>query len=292
MTDLDFDELDKAVNELSNNTASIDGNKASVGDSSPVPNTTAPPTPSVPRPNTGQFMDVVHPSSDMKRGSLTAPQRPQINPTPINPDFNPAVPSAEPKVEATADQMPVLSGVEDQIDKGLADGNLGVSSDLPDSPFLADAKVEKRPLGAFSTPEEPKPQEAINAPMTDEQIPDDVQDDIQRVEADQEGVDDVQPIEPTETAESTPKVEEKVSLDQNISPEANVATSIVQQYKEKPTTGDQTTGPIYDTSSYHKALVKPAKKKSGWLMILWIVLLMIVGAGAGAAIYFWVLPLF
>lgn len=67
--------------------------------------------------------------------------------------------------------------------------------------------------------------------------------------------------------------------------------SIVQQYKEKPSSGDQNTGAIFDTNVYHKAPVYPVKKKSGLSWILWIIILLIIGAGAGAAVYYFVLPM-
>jgi hypothetical protein len=63
-------------------------------------------------------------------------------------------------------------------------------------------------------------------------------------------------------------------------------TSIPQQYREEPNTGDKDNGGIYDTDSYHQPLAHPAKKKSGWLWVLWIVIILIIGAGGGAALYF------
>jgi hypothetical protein len=67
-------------------------------------------------------------------------------------------------------------------------------------------------------------------------------------------------------------------------------TSIVQQYKESPSTGDQPAAALFDTAAYKKPQVKP-KKKSSILVILWIFLLLVVGGGIGAAVYFFVLPL-
>ncbi len=67
------------------------------------------------------------------------------------------------------------------------------------------------------------------------------------------------------------------------------ATSITAQYTEQPSTGDQPTGSVFNTEAYKKPIARP-KKKSGWLIVLWIFLLLVVGAGVGAAIYFFVLP--
>ena len=62
--------------------------------------------------------------------------------------------------------------------------------------------------------------------------------------------------------------------------------SIPQQYKEEPSTGDAKNGAIYDTDTYHhQPLAHPKKKKSGWMWVIWIILILIIGAAAGAALY-------
>lgn len=68
-------------------------------------------------------------------------------------------------------------------------------------------------------------------------------------------------------------------------------TSIAQQYQEKPNTGDQNSGAIFDTDSYHKGIVKPVKKNSNLPWMIWIAALLVVGVGVGVAVYFFVLPL-
>lgn len=80
------------------------------------------------------------------------------------------------------------------------------------------------------------------------------------------------------------KVEESASSEKVLPVSSRI--SIPPQYKEQPSTGEQESGAIYDTSTYHQPLAHPAKKKSGWLWVLWIVVILIVGAGAGAALYF------
>ena len=67
-------------------------------------------------------------------------------------------------------------------------------------------------------------------------------------------------------------------------------TSITQQYKEQPSS-KQESGAIYDTEAYHQPLAKAPKKRSGALAIVWILLLVLLGAGAGAAFYIYVLPM-
>ncbi|HET8884666.1 MAG TPA: hypothetical protein VFM68_04320 [Candidatus Saccharimonadales bacterium] len=63
-------------------------------------------------------------------------------------------------------------------------------------------------------------------------------------------------------------------------------TSITQQYQEEQSTSDQTNGSIYDTDSYHQPLAHPAKKKSDWLWVVWILLILAIGGGSAAALYF------
>ena len=62
--------------------------------------------------------------------------------------------------------------------------------------------------------------------------------------------------------------------------------SIQPQYKEEPSSTKQEHAAIYDTDTYHKPLAHPAKKKSGWLWVLWIILLLALGAGGAAALYY------
>jgi hypothetical protein len=67
-------------------------------------------------------------------------------------------------------------------------------------------------------------------------------------------------------------------------------TSITQQYTPQPSTGDKPVANMFDTSAYKKPQMVTGKKKSGWLVVLWIFLLLVIGGGVGAAVYFFVLP--
>ena len=97
MQDLDFDELDKAVSSLMPQSPVANGATpmttapgasvtpvASTPVSAPIPSPTptVAPVNAVERPATGRFMDVVHPSSDM-RTTLNMPQRQSIPMTPV-----------------------------------------------------------------------------------------------------------------------------------------------------------------------------------------------------------------
>jgi hypothetical protein len=191
------------------------------------------------------------------------------------------------------------------------------------SPFLPDAKVEKRPLGS-AAPMVPMiaPEHELQALAPDDSEaqlpakPSDVQEppeefrgDLMQVEADTHmGVpktdqthpintkpEDEEPLssasstqeESSETKETPKPVEASISEDEKSSSESHMGRiSIPQQYKEQPSSGEKESGAIYDTDTYHQPLAHPAKKKSGWLWVLWIVLILIVGAGAGVALYF------
>jgi len=288
MQDIDFDELDRAVNSVS--TADVP-----VSESVPVtvnsgthaadvhaPTTSPSSTPAV-RPTTGRFMDVVHPSSDMRPNVPPAMSRPAPRPVqeekpaertndwPDPLDFHGYNP--EPVVNTPPAPVEVVEEVVPAIPL--------------ESPFLSDAKIEKRPLGAFSTSETPtapletpaeEPEQLIEAPES-----------VELVEAEN-------PVT-SEPADESLLVSEELEVTEPTPEPAPVEeistgpTSITQQYKEQPNTTAQPSGAIYDTESYHKPLVHVPQKKSGAIVIVWIAALILVGAGAGAAVYFLVLPM-
>jgi hypothetical protein len=186
-------------------------------------------------------------------------------------------------------------------------------ADLPPltSPFLSDAKVEKRPLGGGPAPEtadEPDHTPVLGAlagetltvddatsqlPATPADVapplPEELGRDLMALESD-----DTAPRAVTAPAETQPAVQKiavaeaapVVTAPQQVSPVRQGAGSIPQQYREEPTTSDQTNGGIYDTSAYHQPLAHPVKSKSGWWWIVWIIALLLAGAGTGAALYF------
>ncbi len=208
----------------------------------------------------------------------------------------------------------------DQISNDINETLLQKTDDVIETPFISGATVEKRPLGAFSggvadqtqpqvtpdpvvesdttaeTVEQPvesvEPEEISDAPPVTESFPS--EESMPEAPVILESAEPEVAVSPAPTeipippeAPATAVPAEPVSDSQ---PSAQQQTSINQQYQEKPSTGDQTNGAIYDTDAYHKAILQPVKKKSGWLMVLWILLLLIVGAGSGVAVYFFVLP--
>jgi hypothetical protein len=175
-----------------------------------------------------------------------------------------------------------------------------------ESPFLTDAKVEKRPLGAFSGAdadlaliEDPIPVSANATPVPEEvpppveepaheehdEVPHELHPDLLALDGHSQN--EKQAADPlpqaTIPSDSTPS---SAVEDIPVGP-----TSITQQYKEQPSSDTGQSGSIFDTEAYHQALTHPPKKRSSVLIIVWIITLILVGGGIGAGIYYVVLPM-
>lgn len=152
------------------------------------------------------------------------------------------------------------------------------------SPFIADAKVEKRPLGeplAVTAPEFDASADTVEQPVAEVGA----ETDVARQESPAVPVPAPQEIQVDSPALAT--VEAPATLAAATTTIAG-SGSIAQQYTEQPSTGDQTNGSIYDTQTYHQPVstIKPAKKSSLLKWILWIVVLLLIGAAAGAAYFY------
>lgn len=200
--------------------------------------------------------------------------------TPLNPDV---VPEALPaKEEAPAADVP------ESTDEPNAEQP---STEVAASPFLPDAKVEKRPLGGATSDD-------TMSQSSSEVVPAELSSDLMAIEAGENSsqIDFTPPAPQPEQPTPAPVSETHEALAEKpatpavaAQPEAVVESgpiSIPQQYQEEPNSGDQSNGAIYDTASYHQPLAHPAKKKSGWWIVLLILLIILIGAGAGAFAYF------
>lgn len=385
MKDLDFDELDRAVNTLMGSVPKTDKSEpdadtktVSITPTLPPESTataTPPPTPATaPAPAAplaarrgGRFMDVVHSSSDMKKdkpvsapisrqGATIQPSSPTVVPEEPKAVSSP-VSSSEPKEETAAPSEAPASAVDtntsahsdwpDPLDMSgfnksevkespkveapetpepaplLEEGSetpvtAPASEDLQplSSPFLTDAKVEKRPLGGAlttstedvpepdhtpvvanaeteGTVDDPKDQLPPSVEEPKKELPPEYQGELVAIESGSaeapapakiEEPKEKKPEENSSKADAHPTALLEAKTDDT--PAATGPTSIAQQYKEEPSTGDQSNGAIYDTEAYHKPLAHPAKKKSGWMIVIWILVILLVGGGAGAALYF------
>jgi hypothetical protein len=418
MSELDFDELDKAVNTLMNDVPKAEPSKtddiktltiqstltdesrpsfdkldsalAEVNDSSPAvvekPAVSSPvraSTPSLATRRGGRFMDVVHPSSDMKMAAKsTLPRSRQgvtIEPlgkllpeksddqsdaivsvisdgpvqsnTPIEaakdiaasaehnasandwPDPldmsdytsapNPSDLALEIDELVVGDVVEVKNPVNEPSTIFPADDNLEFEDPQSlTSPFIADAKVEKRPLGgaptdspvdepdhapvlgvlaidSISTELDSSDQLPPTPDVVEAHLPPELQSDLMAIETDggttapavkvREEVETVPVSAPVVEVQKTPDVAAPIAETKPVAVEGAAVsgpTSIPQQYHEEPSTSDESNGSIYDTDSYHQPLAHPAKTKSGWLWIIWILLLLIAGGGGAVALYF------
>ncbi len=368
MTELDFDELDQAVTSLM---SGVDTSKRKEGFDDPevkvvtIPSSLSPDTntpaaveppvstgftsQTVPAVNLtpevktseplavkrrGQFMDVFHPSSDMK--SSAAPKREGVTLQPTSPfvTSEPAVaPDEEPmnsepttppvvdvvtsastegdKAESSQTDEPNRSSWPDPIDlaneteathdspkndtdeaktedtdavpedvvKELAAPEVEQSSS---SPFITDAKVEKRPLGtAASFPESvatPVVAQASPEPVVPAPLPEELATDVMALESSSTSTSASVDTAP----EETPPVEKVAQPEQKAS---TLPGSIPQQYTEQASTSAASNTAIYDTST-HQPLENGVKKSSPMKWVILALVLLIVGALAGAAYFY------
>jgi hypothetical protein len=294
---------------------------------------------SVKRPNTGRFMDVVHPSSDMKSSTstpgLVVPEREatvfseaapvqqptegSVASTPTSETNLEVASTLEPESVPQSELSPVVSP-EPEATAALD------AQPAPLTPFLPDAKVEKRPLGEPIVPKqvEALPEltplgevEAADATAVDELTPADKDAleaaknafDTSEVTEVEKANDEQKPANPQDfTAVSTPEDQKLGAIESEAVAETlplteesvrkvesgdtgNVISrgSIPQQYEEKSKDENSTDekGGIYDVQDYHQPLAHPAKQKSGWgTVIIILVVILICVIAAGAAYYF------
>ncbi len=222
------------------------------------------PAPTVPRPATGRFMDVVHPSSVMRSADTleaALPVRPagDVQPTPVAP--------------------------------------VQPSADVPLTPFIPDAKVEKRPLGgigAIPSPFDDDKTTDITGSADEPTV--DVATQINAELSEAKRSDDAQPVldasafesaTPAESPEINAIESTEVTSDSPSQPDtiAVVESGDTEHLKDAHGAPDKE-GTIYDVANQSQPLVHPAKQKSGWGVVVIIIVIIIVAAALGAAAYF------
>ena len=195
------------------------------------------------------------------------------------------------------------------------------ASEPAQTPFVADAKVDKRPLGAFATQEDemagqtpaeltPAPEdtpefnpevnsvEATGVPQAEDEATGLTGETPKDEDLSTEGhaeVLETQTAEPTPTSEETkPEVfaapEEPKEPAKPVAASAPIAgaQSIPQQYKTAESHGeDDERHPLFDTEEYHQPLLTDGKKKSKKivLIIVMLVILLILGGALGYIAY-------
>lgn len=344
MKDIDFDELDKAVNSLMATTApatpSEPGNDqkpenvvditpeapaapassppqaapaAAETASTPVPvAVVSRPAPTVPAARRGgRFMDLVHTSSDMtpsqppSREGISITPRPSTV-TPPSAEASPAPTTAPSDIQST-EPPTVMPDPIDMAAESISESPASVAPpEMPEpatpaapaptseSPFIADAKVEKRPLNPGGAPSDEPLESILDSPEPAVDAPDEP---VESKQADEPPVtpqipelnSDLVAIESNEkvdTGDLTQAIETTDAAKEVSAPAPALGgASIAQQYKSQPSSGDQSHAAIYDASQYPEPVTHPAKKKSGWLWIVWVVLLLGVGAGGAVVLY-------
>lgn len=298
-----------------------------VSDSGDTAESDKKPVASVTPRRSGRFMDVMHPSADMKtsdnkptvpsrEGKTLAPVgKSEVSeaPKPVQPVVDETVVSTQltddegkqdwpdpidqaDKNEATApDDKKSLVDLSSESDDLDADKNTIDETLSPTSPFLADAKVEKRPLGGMADDISESFMSAAGESQADkdtsvptEPVAPELDNKLMAIESGSDSSDtssDAEQKPAATTTEEFPASSPDVTRPpQPTAPKGPVA--IQPQYKEEPSTGDQKNGAIFDTDTYHKPLEHPAKKKSGWLWVVLIIGLIALGSGLGAAAYF------
>lgn len=378
MKDIDFDELDRAVGSALGtddaahsetptvSVASATDNSLQDDASLPV-STDAPETtstlavkPASPARRRGQFLDMVHPSADMRSTTpLPSMVRKKITPINVNtapepvsdtPDEADAASSYSSYPDATesdaTDSNPALQVTEDTasaqdtpVEKVSWPDPIEYASsaikveDNPESkaetseepfvaakyvtpdddpetepsqtPFVTDAKVDKRPLGAFAPTDEatevlaesPHAADAAQLTASAETSAPEFSSDINSIEA--AGVSQVEsedaaateipvlveaePIEKLAEEEPAPVTPEPTPPSTN----DGVAQSIPQQYKTAEVKKDDDAHSLFDTKEYHQPLLLDGKKKSkkGVLIIILLVILLVIGATLGYFAY-------
>ncbi len=349
MKDIDFDELDKAVNSLmatggpaditpdtpeppetivtipsttpavAPTSASIQPpvsqEPAAVVNAAPATSASSPVPPAVRR---GRFMDMVQTQSSPNRSAprpaasreglsvtpridtaVVAQSAEQIAPTepavvPVAPE---PISTREPESTASFDTMP------DPIDTVQVDSDAtpsdAISPELDtqaaaslESPFLADAKVEKRPLNSnlgLELEEAAKEETdgvSVAPPIESSKNIDTDADEPPIYPTAPELSGDLVAIESGQAVETTQAIDTVEAASQVDAPSAPLgATSIAQQYKAKESSGDQSHAAIYDAAQYPEPLSHPAKSKSGWLWVLWVTVLLGIGAGGAVLLY-------
>lgn len=362
MKEFDFDELDKAVTSLmgpgqDSNTpsdsssdtvtttspVSVQGPKADgepVKAAAPVSSSDATETVTnpqiikktvgaMPAKRSGRFMDVVHPSSDMTKTSMSTTPSREAKPVTPAVTVDQATVAEQPSIGdlmdahlaeddgqkesslTAVDTLPQPDSLADLTSQDLATQTEDESksaqeppkqeveapvTDTIASPFLADAKVEKRPLGSALPSTDVTTQNTVpDTAVTTEPLQAELNQDVLAIEADNSHEDS-----PKEEADSTPESTNDKSQEGTKSPQSPstlgpdhmlaasaAGASIAQQYKQQESTGDQHHEALYDTAAKDaQALAHPAKKKSGWLVVLWVVLLIALGVGGAVALYF------
>lgn len=349
MGDIDFDELDKAVNSLMGQNAvqdEVEQPDTSYASTASAPVQQPEPTPAVEPPtssaasletpvapvaapaavrrSSGRFMDVI-PSNNRYTSSRPAPTAPaRREAAPIAPDA-PAVSADQPAVPSESFSQNTVD-LDQDFDNNFTDDTPVDEAAPLSSPFLEGVEIDKRPLGSPAVDSDVLPTQEVDpgvmpdpidfSQQNTDEVAQDLGGDPWGAEPQQEDVviqDPVQPefspemlavekmsLETDEVIESQVSLgDEAQSVVQETEPAAQPAEvaaketaaplasgDIAQQYSPSAEAAPEPSA-VFDAASEMPATLNhPVKKKSGWSVIFWILLMIIVGVGGGVAVWF------
>ena len=331
MSDIDYDQLDKAVINAMTDAPIVQPVKNTTNiSSSASPDSNAPSAAIKNRSQDLQRAQVSFASTGRKPGRFMDMVSPAMARRPVMERQIPKMSQSEADERRVEADEPTFSPLTVRPRQNVNE-SIG---DLAESPFIANAKVEKRPLGANSPDDsfshspavanklEATPLKSvkkipfIKAGKTKLRIDPQLQleseyDDAPFDELIASVANSVVPaaapastvasavpaVTPMRAAVPAPEVSpnKPVASTKPVatvapSPSAAVQVSIPQQYKEQ-VSAPQYNGAVYDTEEYHRPFAHKYEKHSNLWAVLWVFLLVIVGAGIGAIAYFFLLPL-
>ncbi len=324
MKDIDFDELDRAVSSLMGavpkdepktddaTSSDIPPADTAVSSDSPEPAASNPQSDAPAASKRGRYMDMVRPSAKSihktVRPSRVSRQAPSLEPTAVS---SPKEDTPEQPRRSVALMRSSSSNTAPPEPAPPATSNDEDIRPLT-SPFLPDAKVEKRPLGRpASAPssseeapdteeqaeepiEEPAKEglvgfsEDVDAQLPEQPLPAELDSELLSIETGNE-----YPLPGTEAKkepapEPTPAPEDAPSQTSSEEPAIEpvrtpTVTSIPQQYKVKQTkVDDAPSGTIYDA----EPLVHVPEKMPAWMTIIGIIGIILLGVAFGVAVYY------
>lgn len=267
---------------------------------------TRPAVSSMPVARRGRFMDVMRPSArdTKKSSSLGSISREGTSLRPTSDATTPESSSVEAPGEWSSESETLVSetnpfdfsqGLESTTENEEPTTEPSGESMPLSSPFLPDAKVEKRPLGrpadasaiadsvvaptdSTDTANAEIPVADKDAQLPEQPLPPELDSKLLSIETGTEN------LLPETQAAPSPAIEAQPVVVSQPTPSPSIAmTSIPEQYKVQPQKDDEApANPIYDT----QPLAHPAKKSPGWLWVVGIIAILLLGIGGGAAVYY------
>lgn len=361
MGEIDFEELDRAVNSLMNQSGPQDKPKdasvatPSAAAESPAPQSPSPATPSEPAVSTtppvtaqspivgrrsgGRFMDVIPSSSARNVAPRPAPSAaPSREAASLQPASEDAPVSISPedftnhsKPGASLDKPDSSSEASyAEVPSGDAEGSDISSLEAMSSPFLEGVEVDKRPLGepadsssdlesadvspsAMTMPDpidfanksaaleeaqaESGPDAIATNPVEELALQPEFNPEVLAAEAMTVETTAPAPADTSELASETDlqtevAAETAKGANEKSAAEASSAMAagdIRPQYTAEPNDAPEPSAVFDAASETPQALAHPPKKKSGWSIIIWILLMIIIGVAGGVAVWYFLI---